>query len=191
MGVLAVALLPAGAMAHKRHGRHHRSHAARKHARRHGRRNGSDTTTSSSTTDTTSTTTTSTTTTTSSASQNTVGSYDATTGKLVVNMADGSTESGLVTKDTHLRCEPSNATTTTTSTTTYTSTSNTVSGSGVRPHDQSSGDSGDDSGDGGDDQGDDGEGHCTTNDLAGGRAVLSAVLAVTDQGAVWMEVKLG
>jgi hypothetical protein len=148
-GVAVFAFVPATALAHKHHSRHHTHHARRT------RRFGKFSDPASPTTATA-----------------TVTSFDSTTGKLVITLADGTTtETATVTSDTEIECQASQQM------------SDDIAGDG--PGDNGGNNSGDD------DQGEDqGGGSCSTADLATGAKVVAAEMQLDSTGAVWDRIEL-
>ena len=196
LGAVVMAAVPAAALAHGTS----RHHQARHHAKRHARvrlrhftaaDSGSTGTTSGSPTAP------------GSNDAGKVASFDASTGKLVITLSDGSAVTGTVTNDTELQCESA-------------ASSSSQSGS-MQSDEQSSGqDDGPSSGsddsatEGQDDQGDqtdqtdqtdqgdsndqgDDDGapqSCSTSNLTPGTTVHEAELAISSTGAVWRGVDL-
>jgi hypothetical protein len=148
-GVAVLAFVPATALAQRHHGRHHTHHARR--TRKFG--NFSDP--ASPTTATA-----------------TVTSFDPTTGKLVITLADGTTtETATVTSDTQIECQASQQM------------GEDIAGDG--PGDSGGNNSGDD------DQGEDqGGGSCSTTNLTVGAKVLAGAMQFDSTGAVWDRIEL-
>lgn len=118
-----------------------------------------------------------------------IASFDATTGKLAIDLFGGETISGTVTEGTEIKCESEDEA--------AVSDSNRGSGSGDQDEEEPGDDrGGDDSGPGssnsGLDQGNDNddEGNCTTADLVPGAVVQEAELRVANGTATFEEVEL-
>ncbi len=163
---VVVAPVPAVAMAHGRHSRHH--HGARAHHvhRAHTKRFGhfSDPSTPS--------------TSPSPSGAGTVASFDSTDNKLTIMLADGSTVSGTVTRDTEIECKAPDA-----------EESFATDDHGGRSSGEDS--SGDDSA--GEDAGEDdggAEASCSSADLKPGATVLAARLEISSAGSIWDKVEL-
>jgi hypothetical protein len=185
VGAALFAVMPATALAHGPHAKHHAKRHHRVHTRvRHLDAAGTGTSSTSPTagngTD----------------SAGSVTSFDGTT--LVITLTNGSTVSGAVTSDTEVSCDSSSQTTSVQS-------DMRSDGGSQRGGDQggsqggsgdqggSQGGSGDQSGSGdqGDNDGDDGnQTSCATADLTPGTAVHEADLKVSSAGSVWEKVDL-
>jgi hypothetical protein len=108
---------------------------------------------------------------------------DPTTGELVITLNDGTTtETGLVTSDTEIKCEASG------------SVQDDMRGDGGPGPSGSdgpggqSGNQGDDDNGGDDDQGE--AQNCSTANLVTGTVVVGAELHVSSSGAIWDEIEL-
>jgi hypothetical protein len=118
-----------------------------------------------------------------SSSAGTVTSFDPTTGKLVVTLNDGTTtETGLVTGDTEIKCEAMEN-----------EQNDMRSDGGPGPsggdgHGDRGGDQGEDGNGDGDDHGE--EQNCSASSLMTGTVVLGAELRISSAGAVWHEIEL-
>jgi hypothetical protein len=206
----ALALTPAGALAHgqakhhaRRHAKHHAKHSHRVHT--HVLHFRPSTAAASGTANSTAATTPP------SRGAGTVASFDGTT--LVITLNDGSTATGIVTSNTQVSCPSSTQTSigSDQSSSSGDDQGDQTSGSGDDQGDQTSGsgdsqggqptsgsddqsdqsDQGDasDSGDGGDQSST--TGSCSSSDLTQGAAVDEASLKVSSAGESWLEVKLG
>jgi hypothetical protein len=132
----------------------------------------------------------------------TIASFDAATGKLVIDLFGTDTVSGLVTEGTEIKCENEHSTTTVASRSGEPEPGDDHGGHGEEPGDDNGGhgeepgddhggDSSSNSGPGhGDDEGDDNEGNCTTADLIPGAVVQEADLHVGSGTATFDEVEL-
>jgi hypothetical protein len=172
------AFVPATALASKHHRRHHHHHT-RVHHRRHARihKFGSFTAPRSQGTPMTPPPT--------DQTAGTVTSFDATTGKLVITLADGTTtETGMVTGDTEIECQAMDNN--------DGGDSVHLDGDGGSSGGGDNGDQGDDNGNdnGDDDGGDNGGQNCTTADLVPGAVLLGAELKIGSSGAVWDKIEL-
>jgi hypothetical protein len=106
----------------------------------------------------------------------TIDSFDATSGRLVINLFGGDTMSGLVTDQTEIECDNENED---------------QSGSQVNDRDgENSGPSSDNSGED-NNQGEDNQGNCTTANLTKGTSVDEAELHTEGGAAVFEKVELG
>jgi len=116
----------------------------------------------------------------------TITSFDAVTGKLVIDLFNGDTVSGLVTESTRIKCEDESSPSTTMD----------ERRGEEEPGDDNGGEAGDNSGSGssnsGPDRGDeDGEGTgCTTADLIAGATVEEAEVELGNGAATFDEVEL-
>jgi hypothetical protein len=184
MGAALVAVVPATALAHGPHAKHHAKRHHRVHARvRHLQAAGTGTSSTSPTPGS------------STDSAGTVTSFDGTT--LVVTLADHSTVSGAVTNDTELSCESSSQTTSMQSDMRSDGGhrgggdqggSQGGSGDQSASDDQSDRGGSDEQGDNGDDDGN--QTACTTANLTLGTGVHEADLKISSAGSVWEKVDL-
>ena len=191
LGAVVMAAVPAVALAHGTSGHHHAKRHARVRLRRFTAADSGAIGTSGAPT------------TPGANDAGKVASFDASTGKLVITLNDGSTVSGTVTGDTELQCESA-------------ASSSSQSGS-MQSDDQTSGSDGGPSSGGDDtttagqddqgdqteqadtndqadenDQGDDdgSQQSCSTSNLTTGTTVHAAELAISSTGTVWRGVDL-
>jgi hypothetical protein len=133
----------------------------------------------------------------------TIASFDATTGKLVINLFDNDTISGLVTEETEIKCEGVDSSSSASASSgepepgddhgDHSEEPGDDNGQGNQPGDDNGGgDSGRGSSNSGSDGQDDngGEGDCTTADLTPGTVVQQAELEVQNGAATFHEVEL-
>jgi hypothetical protein len=196
VGAALLAIVPATALAHGDHPRHHakRQHRVRTHLRHitaadssPGANAGTTTGSGASSTD----------------NAGKVTSFDTTTGKLVITLTDGSAVSGVVNGNTELKCDSASTRSSAASGPMQSDLSrdgggdqnsgDTQSSSGDQSSSTGQGDQNDqnDQNDQGD-QNDAGNGQaaCTTTNLTPGTVVHEAELSVSSPGSIWRQVDL-
>jgi hypothetical protein len=129
-----------------------------------------------------------------------IASFDATTGKLMVTLVNGDTQSGTVNSDTEIECDNPTTASTRDGGGDGQESGDDNSGSGsTQSGDDNSGpgstnsgddDQGDNNDQGDDDQGEH-EGNCGTDALQAGTIVKEAELRLTSGGAVFKDIELG
>jgi hypothetical protein len=117
----------------------------------------------------------------------TIQSFDSSTGRLVINVFNGDTVSGLVTSSTEIKCDNENEAENETENEMDRHDGSGEDNSGPGSTNSGEGENGDAQGENGDDQG---ENACTTADLTPGTAVHEAELELSNGQAVFEDVEL-
>ena len=179
IAVLAIALLPAAALAQhhgRRHHHHQRSHHhARSHTKRFGERNSPNGGSSQQNP------------TTPPATAGTIQSFDGTT--LTIKLANGSLVSGQVTNRTEIECRMAGDDNGNGDENMRNDDGGPSSGGSGGPGPDGNGGSGDDGNGGSGDHGDDNN-MCSATALTNGASIQDAVLSISSAGAVWTRVDL-